>query len=74
MAKHDEVMQAIGQLQGQVGEMAKGQGRIEENQKGHDERLRAIEKKSAIWGAASGTIGALIVMTGAHLIKSKMGG
>lgn len=63
----------LGELKAKVESVHESQGRVEEKIGGIDKRLRKVETKSAIHGAAGGVVSAGFVSVGIAFIKEALG-
>lgn len=73
MSEIDDLSRQLGRMEQKLEQVSDSQTEMSEKIHGMDERLRAVERRSAVTGATAGSIVAGAVAVGQAFLRAKIG-
>ena len=73
MTEIDDISRQLGRMEEKLQQVSDNQDRMDTTINGMDERLRAVERRSAVTGATAGSIVAGVVAAGQAYLRAKIG-
>jgi len=73
MSEIDDLSRQLGRMEEKLHQVSDNQDRMSETINGMDDRLRAVERRSAVTGATAGSIVAGAVAVGQAVLRAKLG-